>query len=30
MDDRYNQWDLFYMDLTDADAGDLFPEGRTP
>jgi hypothetical protein len=30
MDDRYNQWDLFYMDLTDADAGDLFPEGRSP
>lgn len=29
-DDRNGHWDLYSMDLTDADRGDLFPEGRAP
>jgi beta propeller repeat protein len=30
IDDRDDQWDLYTMDLTDVDAGDLSPEGLTP
>ena len=29
-DDRNEDWELYSMDLTDADAGDLFPEGISP
>lgn len=29
-DDRNEDWELYYMDLTDADRGDLSPEGITP
>jgi beta propeller repeat protein len=29
-DDRNEDWELYFMDLTDADAGDLSPEGVTP
>jgi hypothetical protein len=29
-DDRHDDWELYSIDLIDADAGDLFPEGRSP
>ncbi len=29
-DDRNDTWDLYMMDLTDAEQGDLYPEGIAP